>query len=108
MRTSVAGLVGTMGMVLALGVGAAWAEAKVTVTREANKPEQVEIRAGEEVYWVNATGGTAHISFGKDAIQFYLGKGSNRVKFTEPGTYEYAVHVSAVKGHSHTGTVVMK
>ncbi len=89
-------------------VGSAWAEAKVTVTREENKPAKVSVKAGEEVRWVNATGGTAHITFGKDAPQFYLGKGDNRVKFTQPGTYEYAVHVSGVKGHAHTGTVEVK
>jgi plastocyanin len=100
-------------IVVALGfglaaVGSAWAEAKVTVTREANKPEKVSVNAGEEVHWVNATGGTAHIMFGKNAPQFYLGKGDNRVKFNEPGTYEYTVHVSGVKGHAHTGTVEVK
>ena len=39
---------------------------------------------------------------------FYLGKGDNRIKFTEPGMYEYTVHVSGVKGHGHTGTVEVK
>lgn len=89
-------------------VGGAWAAEKVTVTREVNKPAKVSIKAGDEVYWVNGTGGTAHITFGKNAPQFYLGKGDNRIKFTEPGTYEYTVHVSGVKGHGHTGTVEVK
>lgn len=63
----------------------------------------------EAVYWVNQTGGTAHVMFGKDSgIQFYLGKGNNRVKFTTAGAYEYTVHVSATKTHAHTGTVVVK
>ena len=97
----------TVGLTLA-SVGSAWADAKVTVTREENKPAKVSVKAGEEVRWVNATGGTAHITFGKNAPQFYLGKGNNRVKFTEPGTYEYSVHVSGVKGHAHTGTVEVK
>ncbi len=89
-------------------VGGAWAAEKVTVRREENKPAKVSIKAGEEVYWVNGTGGTAHITFGRNAPQFYLGKGDNRIKFTEPGTYEYTVHVSGVKGHGHTGTVEVK
>jgi plastocyanin len=100
-------MLAAVGLTLA-AAGPAWAEAKVTVTREANKPEKVSVKAGEEVRWVNATGGTAHISFGKDAPQFYLGKGDNRVKFAAPGTYEYTVHVSGVKGHAHTGSVEVK
>lgn len=105
MATAVAGFV----IVLALGAGSAWAETKITVTREESKPKTVEIRAGEEVEWVNASGGTAHLWFsGTDAVRFYIGKGSNRVKFTKPGTYEYTVHISGTKVHSHTGTVVVK
>jgi plastocyanin len=100
-------VVAAVGLALA-AVGSAWAEAKVTVTREENKPATVAVKAGEEVRWVNATGGTAHISFGKDLVQFYLGRGDNRVKFTEPRTYEYTVHVSGVKGHAHTGKVEVK
>ena len=46
-------------MTLMLGVGAAWAQAKVTVTREESKPQKVEVRVGEEVRWVNGSGGTA-------------------------------------------------
>lgn len=108
MRTTVAGLVGAAAMVLALGVGAAWAEAKITVTREESKPQKAEVKAGEEVRWINASGGTAHVSFGgNDAVRFYLGK-EGRVRFEKPGTYEYTVHVSGTKVHSHTGTVVVK
>lgn len=46
-------------MTLMLGVGAGWAQAKVTVTREESKPQKVEVRVGEEVRWVNGSGGTA-------------------------------------------------
>ena len=101
--------VGVVAGLLALGIvaGASAAE-KVTVTREENKPAKVSIKRGQEVYWVNSTGGIAHITFGNNAPQFYLGKGENRIKFTEPGTYEYTVHVSGVKAHGHTGTVEVK
>jgi hypothetical protein len=44
---------------------------------------------------------------GADGIKFYIGK-EGRVTFDKPGTYEYTVHVSGVKGHAHTGTVVVK
>lgn len=102
-------LVGVLMLTFALDVGGAWAEAKVTVTREENKPQTVEIKAGEEVWFVNASGGTAHVWFaGNDAIQFYVGRGDSKVKFDKPGAYDYTVHISGVKGHSHTGTIVVK
>jgi len=50
-------------MTLMLGVGAAWAQAKVTITREESKPQKLEVKAGEEVRWVNGSGGTAHVAF---------------------------------------------
>ena len=45
---------------------------------------------------------------GNDAIRFYVGKAGSTVKFEKPGTYDYTVHVTAGKTHSHTGTVVVK
>jgi plastocyanin len=102
-------LTGVVAAVVSVALfSAAWAAEAVRVTREENKPSKVTIKAGEEVHWVNASGGTAHISFGRNAPRFYLGKGDNRVKFPEPGTYEYSVHISGTKGHAHTGTVEVK
>lgn len=102
-------LVGTAVLLaLTLSFGGAWAAAKVTVSREESKPQKVEVKAGEEVRWVNATGGSAHVEFaGANGIKFYIGK-EGRVTFDKPGTYEYTVHVSGVKGHAHAGTVVVK
>ncbi len=95
-----------------LGVGVEWASAqaaKVNITREESKPKTVEIKVGQEVQFINNTGGNAHVMFaGNDAMMFYVGKGESKVKFEKPGTYEYTVHVSAVKGHAHTGSVVVK
>ena len=109
MKRALVTVVGAIVLTLALGVGGAWAEGKVTVTREESKPKSVEVKAGEEVQFINASGGTAHVSFGGgDAIKFYMGKGGSRVKFDKPGTYEYTVHVTGTKVHSHTGTVVVK
>jgi plastocyanin len=90
--------------------GTAWAGATVKVTREANKPDPMEIKVGEEVAFVNATGGGhAHVSFeGNDAVQFNVGHGGSQVRFDKPGTYRYTVHLSGVKAHAHTGTVVVK
>jgi plastocyanin len=109
MRRGLLGTTVVLAMTLMVGLGAAWAEATVTVTREENKPSVVEIKAGESVWFVNGSGGIAHISFGeKLAIQFMVGSGNGSVRFTEPGTYRYYVHISGVKAHAHTGTIVVK
>ena len=108
MSKSIARMVGAVAMVLTVSAGGAWAETKITVTREESKPQKVEVKVGEEVRWVNASGGTAHIMFaGSDGYRFYLGK-EGRVKFDKPGTYEYTVHISGAKAHAHTGTVLVK
>lgn len=109
MRTVMRVLVGVVMLTFALGVDGAWAEAKVTVTREENKPKMVEVKVGEEVRFINASGGTAHVWFaGNDVIRFYVGRAGSNVKFEKPGTYEYTVHVTGSKVHSHTGSVVVK
>ena len=109
MRRVLSGLAAAVMLSLVLGAGGAWAEAKVTVTREESKPRTVEIKAGEEVRFINASGATTHVWFaGNDAIRFYVGKGGSSVRFDKPGTYEYTVHVTAGKVHSHTGTIVVK
>ena len=100
------GTIGTLGIALIIGAGSAWADATVTVTREQNKPQAVEVKVGEQVRWVNGTGGTAHIMFA-DGVKFYVGK-EGRVTFDKPGTYPYTVHVTGTKVHQHTGTVVVK
>ena len=95
-------------MTLWLGQGAAWAEAKVTVTREENRPSTVEVQVDEGVWFVNASGGIAHVSFGDSPIQFMVGSPDTSIKFTKPGTYRYDVHISGVKGHAHRGVVIVK
>jgi hypothetical protein len=47
---------------------------------------------------------------GDDAPRFYVpaGNAGAKVKFDKPGTYEYSVHVTGAKVHSHTGTVVVR
>ena len=114
MTRGIAALASAAMMTLVLGVGSGWAATKVTITREMNEPESVEIKAGDEIEWVNGSGGTVHIWFGgNDAIRFYvggrgMGKGSSVTKFDKPGTYEYTVHVTGVKSHSHTGKIIVK
>lgn len=63
MRRDMSVLAGVVMLTLALGVGAAWAAATVTVAREENKPQTVEIKAGEEVRFINVSGSTAHVWF---------------------------------------------
>ena len=64
-----------LALVLMLGRGIAWAETKVTDSREESKPQKIEVKVGEEVRWINATGGTAHVAFAAaDGISFYIGK----------------------------------
>ena len=111
MKKAIAVLVSTFVLTGALGVVGAWAEGKVIITREENKPKDVEVKAGDEVRFINSSGQTAHVWFaGNDAVRFYVpsGSGGAKVKFDKPGTFEYTVHVTAGKSHSHTGTVVVK
>ena len=42
------------------------------------------------------------------AAQFNVGLGGSLVRFSKPGTFRYTVHLSGVKAHAHTGTVVAK
>jgi plastocyanin len=109
MKVLMLGVVLAASAVVGAGVETAAAQAKVHITREESKPKTAEIKAGGTVQFINNTGGTAHVMFaGNDAYMFYVGKSESRIKFEKPGTYEYTVHVSATKGHSHTGSVVVK
>jgi plastocyanin len=109
MRIVMSAITGALLLTVVLGNGGAWAEGKVTITREESKPQTVTVKAGEAVWFVNASGGTAHVSFaGNDAIQFLVGRGDSKVKFDRPGTYGYTVHISGTKAHAHTGTVVVQ
>lgn len=92
-------------------IGTACAEGKVSITREESKPKDVEVKAGQEVRFVNSSGQVVHVWFaGNDAVRFYVppGSGGAKVKFDKPGTYEYTAHVTGGKSHAHTGTVVVK
>jgi plastocyanin len=111
MKAFAIGTVLAMAAALGLAVGEAVAEAKVSVTREESKPKTVEVKAGEEVRFINSSGGNAHVMFaGQEGVMFYIGGkgGAGRVKFDKPGTYEYTVHISGTKVHAHTGSVVVK
>ncbi len=82
-------MTGLVAGVLTLAVvGGAWAAEKVTVMREQNKPAKVSIKAGEEVYWVNGTGGTVHITFGKNA------RSSTSARATTGSSSRSPVHTS--------------
>ena len=111
MKRTLVMLVGVAMLTLVGSIGGAWAEGKVNITREENKPKDVEVKVGEDVRFVNSAAQTVHVWFGgDDAPRFYVPAGSAgaKVKFDKPGTYEYSVHVTGGKVHSHTGTVVVK
>jgi len=108
MMKRLVGMTIVLALTLALGPGTACAEAHVTVTREESKPSTVEVKVGEEVWFINGSGGMAHVSFGDSPIQFMVGSANSSVKFSVPGTYKYYVHISGVKGHAHSGVVVVK
>jgi len=111
MRRTGALLAGAVMLTWAVAVGGAWAEGKVTITREESKPKDVEVKVGEEVRFVNSSGQTVHVWFGgQDAAKFYVpaGAAGAKVKFDRPGTYEYTVHVTGGKTHAHTGSVIVK
>ena len=102
-------LAGVVMLTFGLGVGGVWAIAKVTLAQEGSRPRTLEIRAGEAVQFINASGNTAHLWFGEnDAIRFYVERTGSTIKFERPGTYDYTVHVTAAKVHAHTGRIVVK
>ena len=108
MKKVVVMLIGVV--MLTLSSTSAWAEGKVRITREENKPKDVEVKVGEEVQFINSAAQTVHVWFAGDVVRFYVPAGSDgaRVKFDKPGTYEYTVHVTGGKVHAHTGSVVVK
>jgi len=109
MRRVIRVLAGVLVLTLGLGVGGVWAIVKVTVARDGSSPRTLEIRTGDAVQFINRSGSTAHVWFGQnDAVRFLVEKGGSTMKFERPGTYDYTVHVTADKGHSHTGTIVVK
>ena len=109
MKALLMGVVLAVAATVALDLNGAWAQAKVSVTRVENKPKNVEVKVGEEVQFINHSGGIAHVWFaGNDAVKFYVGTSASRIKFDKPGTYEYTVHVSGSKVHAHTGSVIVK
>jgi plastocyanin len=103
----IAGTLATvLGMLIATETAAAGAT--IVVTRERNKPDTIEVAAGEEIWWINGSGGIAHVWFaGADGPRFYVGD-KGPMKLSQPGRYEYTVHVSGTKGHAHTGVVIVK
>jgi hypothetical protein len=61
-------LVGAVMLSVVGGIGGAWAEGKVNITCEENKPKDVEIKTGEEV---RSAAQTVHVWFGgNDAVRF--------------------------------------
>ena len=96
--------------VIAVLLNVAFAEKTVTVIDEVNQPAKVEVVVvSEYVTFLNAAGGTAHVSVGgNDAVEFYVAERGSRMRFTKPGTYRYTVHVIGRRPHTHTGSVIVR
>jgi len=95
--------------VIAALVSLAFAETTITVIDDVNLPATVQVAVGEYVVFLNAAGGTAHVVVGgNDAVEFYVAERGSRMRFTEPGTYTYTVHVIGRRPHTHTGAVVVR
>jgi plastocyanin len=110
MKTAGRILVAVVMLLFVTTVGA-WAESKVNITRGENQPKAVEVKAGDEMRFINSSAQTVHVWFaGRDAERFYVPAGSEgaKVKFDRPGTYEYTAHVTAGNVHTHTGSVAVK
>lgn len=108
MRITLKAIAAALALTLALGAAMAWAQTRITVTREANTPPSVEIRTGDQVQWINASRATAHVWFFPAPLAFYIGVGGVLVRFDKPGTYEYTVHITGTETHTHSGTVVVR
>lgn len=106
-------LFGSMAMallVLALVFPALAAERTVVITLGDLRPEKLEIARGDEVTWINASGGLAHVQFAAEPAGHELIQkgGTIRMKCDHlPMTHRYVVHISGTKGRMLTGSILV-
>lgn len=104
------GMVGLFAFLL--WAGPSLAESRVTVKVGAVSLEKVTIAKGDEVTWVNGTGGLVHIEFETQpgGHLFQVPKDEAvRVRFEQPGEHKYFVHISGTRPPSILrGAVVVK
>lgn len=69
-------------------------------------PRTLHLKPGDDVRFVNATGGKAQLWF-PDGLRLFVAPGGSLVRFDRAGTYDYSVHVSEAKAGAHNGEVVV-
>lgn len=97
-------------LVLALAFPALAAERTVVITWGDLRPEKLEIARGDEVIWLNASGGLAHVQFGEEPAGHKLiqKEGTIRMQCDHPPmTHRYVVHISGTKARMLTGSIIV-
>jgi len=106
MKTFVAVVLAGVVTVAGIGVPGAWAESTIVLGRDDSAPRTLTIVPGDDVRFINATGGRAQLWF-PDGLRLFVEPGGSLVRFDRAGTYDYSVHVSQTKAGAHNGEVVV-
>jgi plastocyanin len=106
MKTFVAVVLAGVVTVAGLGVPRAWAESTIVLSRDDSTPRTLRITPGDDVRFINATGGKAQLWF-PDGLRLFVEPGGSLVTFDRAGSYDYSVHVSGAKVSAHNGEVVV-
>ena len=106
MKTFVAVVLAGVVTVAGIGVPRAWAESTIVLSRNDSTPRTLRIKPGDDVRFINSTGGKAQLSF-QDGLRLFVEPGGSLVKFDRAGGYDYSVHVSETKASAHNGEVVV-
>lgn len=110
MRKKLFGSMAIAVLVLALAFPALAAERTIVITLGDLRPEKLEIVRGDEVTWINASGGLAHVQFAEEPTGHKLIQKSGTIRMKcdhPPMTHRYVVHISGTKGRMLTGSIVV-
>lgn len=92
----------------AAGAPRAWAASTVVLGRVDSTPRKLVIKPGDDVRFINGTGGRAELWFGgRNGLRLFVEPGGTLVKFDRAGTYDYSVDVSGTKASAHNGEVIV-
>ena len=65
-----------------IGVPKAWATSTITLSRNDSTPRTLNLKPGDDVRFINATGGQAQLWFGgRDGLRLFVSPGGTLVKF---------------------------
>jgi plastocyanin len=108
MKTFVAVVLVGVVTIAGIGVPKAWATSTITLSRNDSTPRTLKIKPGDDVRFINATGGRAQLWFGgQHGLRLFVSPGGSLVKFDRAGTFDYSVNVSEAKASAHNGEVVV-